>query len=68
MFNTLCAQPLYNPLLLTSVDIILTSSMHLQVWHVPGSENLVADTLSHFHLDIIAVNALGIVILDFQPP
>ena len=53
MFNTLRAQPLYNPLLITVVEILLLSKTHLRVFHVPGDENIVADGLSCSRYDSV---------------
>ena len=53
MFNILCAQPLYNPLLITIIEILLLSKTHLRVFHVPGDENIVVDRLSHSCYDSV---------------
>ena len=46
IFRSLCCLPAYNHLLKTAVDILLCNSFSLQVLHVPGKENVVADALS----------------------
>ena len=68
MFNTLCAQPLYNPLLLTAVDLLLDHGVDLRVFHIPGEDDIVADALSHFHFDTVALYAPSLQIFKFQPP
>ncbi len=47
IFNSLRASPNYNPILKSMVDVMISHSMDLRVLHIPGSENDVADALSH---------------------
>ena len=68
MFNTLCAQPLYNPLLITTIEILLHSKTHLRVFHVPGDENIVADALSHSRYDSIFHLVPTLQVYNFIPP
>ena len=68
MFNTLHVQPLYNPLLITVVEILLLSKTHLRVFHVPGDENIVVDRLSHSHYDSIFHLVPTLQIYNFIPP
>ena len=68
MFNMLHALPAYNLILITAVDLLISSGIQLQVFHVPCNENKVADALSH--LDIAATHLLqpDLVIAKFSPP
>ena len=68
MFNTLHAQPLYNPLLITVVEILLLSKTHLRVFHVPGDENIVADGLSRSHYDSVFHLVPTLQVYNFIPP
>ena len=68
MFNTLRAQPLYNPLLITAVDLLLDHGVDLRVFHIPGQDNIVADALSRFRFDTVALYAPSLQIFKFQPP
>jgi hypothetical protein len=68
MFNTLRAQPLYNPLLITAVDLLLDHGVDLCIFHIPGQDNIVADALSRFHFDMVALYAPSLQIFKFQPP
>jgi len=68
MFNTLRAQPLYNPLLITAVDLLLDHGVDLRVFHIPGQDNIVADALSRFRFDTVALYAPSLRIFKFQPP
>jgi hypothetical protein len=57
MFNSLRAQPLYNPLLITAIDLLLDHGVDLHVFHIPGQVNIVADALSRLRFDTIALYA-----------
>ena len=68
MFNMLCAQPAYNPLALTAVNIALDFHIEFHVFHIPGEDNIVSDALSHFCFDTLATFAPLLHILQFEPP
>jgi len=68
MFHSLHASPLYNPILLTAVDLLMSSKAQLRVHHVPGEYNIVADALSRFKGDVISRNAPYLSVSTFQPP
>ncbi|KAF9458604.1 hypothetical protein BDZ94DRAFT_1284780 [Collybia nuda] len=46
MFNSLRALPPYNPILISSVDVLISQSYDLRVLHIEGTKNSVADALS----------------------
>ncbi len=46
IFNSLKASPVYNPILKSAVDVMISHSIDLRVLHIPGSENDVTDALS----------------------
>ena len=46
MINTLHALPAYNPILVTSVDLLISTNIQLHVFHIPRNNNKVADALS----------------------
>jgi hypothetical protein len=46
IFDSLHAQPEYNPLLLTAVDLSLNSNIDFRILHIPGHLNNIADALS----------------------
>jgi len=50
IFNSMCGLPTYNYILHSSVDVRLKTEHQLRVLHVPGSENAVADAISHREL------------------
>ena len=68
MFNTLHAQPLYNPLLITVIEILLLCKTHLRVFHVPGDENIVADGLSCSRYDSVFHLVPTLQVYNFIPP
>lgn len=45
MFNLMCALPFYNPLLIQAVDVLISAQIELCVYHIPGSQNTVANHL-----------------------
>ncbi|KAF5323659.1 hypothetical protein D9758_019074 [Tetrapyrgos nigripes] len=68
MFNSLKATPTYNPILMTAVDLLLQFNAQLRVFHIPGTENHVADSLSHFNNDLAYNASPSIIINPFTPP
>ncbi|KIY52562.1 hypothetical protein FISHEDRAFT_69757 [Fistulina hepatica ATCC 64428] len=51
IFNSFHALPSYNPLLVTSVNLLLQYDCQLHVLHVEGKRNTIADALSRFRND-----------------
>ena len=68
MFNSLCVQPLYNPLLITIIELLLNSKIHLRVFHIPGDENIMADALSHSCYNTIFDLVPTLQVYNFIPP
>jgi hypothetical protein len=68
MFNTLHALPAYNPILITASNLLIASGIQLRVFHIPRSDNEVADALSR--LDIATAHRLqpGLTVTTFSPP
>ena len=68
IFHSLRSMPPYNDLLKFTVSLLLKHDISLRVIHVPGVDNVVADSLSRFD-NTKAVNACpGLTISLFQPP
>ncbi|KIY49912.1 hypothetical protein FISHEDRAFT_72144 [Fistulina hepatica ATCC 64428] len=68
MFDSLHALPPYNPLLITSADLLMFYECDLRVFHVKGKDNKVADALSRFQNDLATTLAPGLRIFSFIPP
>ncbi|KIY52572.1 hypothetical protein FISHEDRAFT_34973 [Fistulina hepatica ATCC 64428] len=68
MFNSFHALPPYNPLLITSVDKLMDTNSQLRVLHVSGTQNRIADALSHFYNDLARQLDPSLRILPFSPP
>jgi hypothetical protein len=68
MFNSLHALPPYNPILISAVDILRTSSMQLRVFFIPGQNNIVADALSRFNDTTALQHVPALSISSFIPP
>jgi hypothetical protein len=68
VFNTLQATPPFNAIVLSTVDILIDHGIDLQVIHVAGSCNSVADVISRFNNDNARALAPNISILPFLPP
>ena len=68
MFHSLSALPGYNNLLMLAVGLPIPSLSSLQVLHVPGAENLVADALSRGLFKVTLSLHPGLVLRLFQPP
>src|SRR5882724_4821579 len=68
MINSLSTQEGYNEILLFVMRILVTTKISLQVFHVPGADNVTADALSR-NLPRVAVMSLpGLEIHLFEPP
>ncbi|KAL4252527.1 hypothetical protein AB1N83_014297 [Pleurotus pulmonarius] len=52
IFDSMRADKPYNAILFAACDILIASNIDLRVYHIPGSENIVADALSRslFHV------------------
>lgn len=68
MFDSLRAKPAYNSLLLSSVDMLIAHKVDLRVEHIPGHQNVIADTLSRFHNELVKDLVPSAQIFDFEPP
>jgi hypothetical protein len=68
IFGSLRATPVYNPILKSSVDIRIQFDIDLQVLHVPGELNTVADAISRSNFEYAASLVPNLIIHTFQPP
>ena len=68
IFHTLHCLPAYNHLLQRAVDIIMAKDFSLCVLHVPGDQNVVADTLSHVQFSVALTKEPNLNLFTFHPP
>ena len=68
IFNSLQCLPEFNTLLCFSVDMCLSKKLDMHVLHIPGEQNLVADTISHYNFDKAQTLVPGLTISNFKPP
>jgi hypothetical protein len=48
IFSSLRAKPSYNPILKSTVSLLLKHWINLRVIHIPGTDNVIVDALSQF--------------------
>ncbi|KNZ77798.1 hypothetical protein J132_03858 [Termitomyces sp. J132] len=51
IFNSLCPQLLYNPLLRFAADIMISGSNHVKVLHIPSKLNVCTELISKNELE-----------------
>jgi hypothetical protein len=68
IFHSLRSLPPYNDLLRFAVSLLIEHDISLRVVHVPGVNNVVADSLSRFDNTRATDACPGLTISSFQPP
>ena len=68
IFHSLAAEPNYVSLLLKAVEIMMDFGIEVQVVHIPGVENVVANALSQLLFQVASAHQPGLSISTFQPP
>jgi hypothetical protein len=68
IFHSLRCLPLYNDLLKFAVSLLIKHNISLRVVHIPGVDNVVADSLSRFENTKAIAACPGLSISSFQPP
>ena len=68
IFHSLRSLPPYNNLLKFTVSLLLKYDILLWVIHIPGDNNLVADSLSRFDTAKAVMMCPGLTVSSFQPP
>ena len=68
MYLSLRAQPTYNSILMSWVDFTLSTSITTKVYFVPGTQNIIANHLSHFQNQDTLRLVPNLCIQNFQPP
>ena len=68
IFNSLRSLPPYNDLLKFTVSLLIKHNISLRVLHIPGVDNVIADSLSRFENTKAIADCPGLIISSFQPP
>jgi hypothetical protein len=76
IFNSLRARPLYNEILKSAVDVLISNNFKLRVLLLPGKKNVVADALSRWmndvaishHPDLLIDGSKALPAIRFSPP
>lgn len=68
IFVLLSMLPAYNPILMSTINMLLNYKINLHVAHIPGSENIVVATLSHYNNDFMTRLMSSLQMGTFQPP
>lgn len=68
MFYSMCTLPLYNPLFIYAVDLLISSQVKLRIYHIPGTKNTIADCISQWQIADAAALARGLTISTVIPP
>ena len=68
IFALLNADHLYNPILISSANLILQQGVDLHIIYIPRLLNHVTDALLWYHNTLINILVLGIQIRSFIPP
>ena len=68
MFDSLRSHPPYDLILLRAISLLISHSIDLRVWHIPGSQNFIADALSRGLFSLAHQHLPALIISTFQPP
>ena len=68
IFTSLSIQPVYNPILISTVNVLLHCDVNLRVIYIPGPLNHIADVLSRYQNDLVRKLIPAIQIENFTPP
>ena len=68
MFDSLHTKPQYNPLLISSINARIHSSLDVRIRHVPGDNNTIADAISREKFSLARHLVPNLTILSFTPP
>ncbi|RDX48894.1 hypothetical protein OH76DRAFT_1333833, partial [Lentinus brumalis] len=68
IFNSLNAEPAYNLILMSAIDVILDSGVEIRVDHIPGEYNVIADAISRRRFDLARSLDPLLSLFPFIPP
>ena len=67
IFASLSTQPVYNPILILAVNVLLHCNVNLRVVYILGPLNHIADALSQYQNDLVRKLVPAIQIENFTP-
>jgi hypothetical protein len=67
-FSSLYVKPIYNPILIATVDLAINKSLSTKVYYIPGRQNVITNYLSRFQNAKALHLAQNMCIQLFQPP
>jgi hypothetical protein len=68
IFTSLAAKPVYNRILMCSIDMLIEDQIDLRVYHISGKDNIIADPLSRYKNELARLLSPGLIISPFIPP
>jgi hypothetical protein len=68
IFTLLHPNAMLNPVLMSSMDVLIAEDIDFHVTWVPGNQNNIADMLSRFNNDLALHLSPRLKIMVFQPP
>nr|VWP00840.1 Argininosuccinate lyase (ASAL) (EC (Arginosuccinase) [Ganoderma boninense] len=68
IFRSLRAEPVYNRILMSSIDVLISNGTEHRVHHIPGKYNVTADALSRGRFDLARLQDPALRIFSFSPP
>ncbi|PIL32090.1 hypothetical protein GSI_06795 [Ganoderma sinense ZZ0214-1] len=68
IFQSLRAEPAYNPILMSAVNVLIANETEHRVHHILGEFNVTADALSHGRFDLARLHDPALHIFSFTPP
>jgi hypothetical protein len=68
IFTSLAAKPVYNRILMSSINMLIEDQIDLQVYHIFGKDNIIADPLSQYKNELARLLSPGLIIGPFIPP
>ena len=68
IFTSLSAKPVYNRILISSINMPLEDGIDLRIFHIPGKDNILTDTLSRYKNRLATLLSPNLIIGTFLHP